>query len=395
MRTGSSFAARALSRIGATVAIVAVALALSAAPAAAHSVGGVGSTNYVSRVTAIEPKLPGVAATIVEAGGRLLLTSKTSEVTVTGYQSEPYLRIGPRGVYENVRSPAVYLNRTRQATDTGSGRADPDAAPEWHRVGDGPSYAWHDHNIHWMGQTDPPVVQSARGTYHLLFGPGGTVSQDPWKVQVTAADGTKATILGTLEWSPGPSSLPWLVIAAGLVAVSAVVGATRRWAPLLGGLIAIALAFDVVHGIGIALDYSASPPTQIAKFVSGSAYGIAGWIIAAFGVKLLARRSIDGLYATIFGGLSIALFGGLLDISYLSKTEIPFALGTGLARASVTVALGLGIGAAAGALVAIKRNPEVQLDLLLDENANGGNANDPAETAAELAAERPAGVLDA
>ena len=48
-----------------------------------------------------------------------------------GYQDEPYLRVGPDGVFENRRSPAVYLNANRRGSTAVPRSADPDAEPDW------------------------------------------------------------------------------------------------------------------------------------------------------------------------------------------------------------------------------------------------------------------------
>ena len=53
---------------------------------------------------------------VIENGRRLELTNDSSAtVVVSGYENEPYLRIGPDGVFENTRSPAVFQNRSLNA----------------------------------------------------------------------------------------------------------------------------------------------------------------------------------------------------------------------------------------------------------------------------------------
>ena len=60
------------------------------------------------------PAVPGITARVVDLGNKFELTNRTStEITVLGYEGEPYLRIGPNGVFENLHSQATYINRTR------------------------------------------------------------------------------------------------------------------------------------------------------------------------------------------------------------------------------------------------------------------------------------------
>ena len=48
------------------------------------------------------------------SAARLELTNDTdTDVIVRATEGEPYLRIGPDGVFENLLSPATYINRTR------------------------------------------------------------------------------------------------------------------------------------------------------------------------------------------------------------------------------------------------------------------------------------------
>ena len=77
---------------------------------------GVSSSNWVTKVLSLEPALAGVTVKSVQLGNLIQITSRNSELIVLGYLGEPYLRVGPGGVYQNLRSPATYLNRTRLGT---------------------------------------------------------------------------------------------------------------------------------------------------------------------------------------------------------------------------------------------------------------------------------------
>src|SRR5947209_10016612 len=85
----------------------------TAAPAAAHSAtGGPISTDWRSTLEAVTPAVTGVRVSVVDLSQRLELSNAgPTEVMVLGYHGEPYLRVGPAGVFENVRSPAHFLNR--------------------------------------------------------------------------------------------------------------------------------------------------------------------------------------------------------------------------------------------------------------------------------------------
>ncbi|HEY6706022.1 MAG TPA: hypothetical protein VJB61_00310, partial [Actinomycetota bacterium] len=124
----------------------------SAGPAAAHPLGaGTEASNYRTGIRGIDQGAPGISVRTVP-GEQLELTNRSDkEVVVLGYRLEPYLRIGPGGVYENQRSPSTYTNRFRTAPADIPSEFDPKAAPDWRRVGDGPSAAWHDHRSHWTG----------------------------------------------------------------------------------------------------------------------------------------------------------------------------------------------------------------------------------------------------
>ena len=104
-------------RILLSVVTALVVLAVDATPAAAHTVSGQGSTNFRTTVTGVRPPTPGLTVRSVELGSRLEVTwTGPEDLTILGYAGEPYLRVGPDGVYRNRRSPATYLNVSRNQT---------------------------------------------------------------------------------------------------------------------------------------------------------------------------------------------------------------------------------------------------------------------------------------
>ena len=122
-----------------------------------------------------------------------------------GYEAEPYVRIGADGtVAENVRSPAVYLNRTRLGSSPVPESADAEAEPEWRRVGTGGTFVWHDHRTHWMAAGVPPRPVD-------------------WTVPLII-DGQRVTVSGRYEPVPVPSALPWLGLLVASFVVTVLVG---------------------------------------------------------------------------------------------------------------------------------------------------------------------------
>src|SRR5258705_160225 len=80
-----------------------VAVVLMAVPASAHNASGPRPTNYLTTLGSISPRIPGVTVRVVELGNKLELTNRTdTDVVVLGYNRDPYLRVGPRGLYENL-----------------------------------------------------------------------------------------------------------------------------------------------------------------------------------------------------------------------------------------------------------------------------------------------------
>lgn len=186
-------------------------LMAGASPVAADAPG---PTDYRTEVLAIEPPSSEFEVEII-GGDSFVLLRQTDDVVIEilGYRGEPYLRFEADGTIEqNLRSPAVYLNEERYGSDESDlpALADADAPPEWDVVGDGGSYAWHDHRAHWMLD-------------ELPFGkrPGDQILEGVIPVFV---DGREVDIRVGSYWQEPPSRLP---LFAGLAVGSA--GALLVW----------------------------------------------------------------------------------------------------------------------------------------------------------------------
>ena len=88
-----------------------------------------------------------------------LLDQHGHEVTIYGYDGEPYARILKDGTVQvNQRSPALYLNENRFAEVTVPPYADPQASPVWKTFDHSGTFLWHDHRMHYMSPATPPQV---------------------------------------------------------------------------------------------------------------------------------------------------------------------------------------------------------------------------------------------
>ena len=172
-------------------------------------------STYRTSVTDLQPRTSGLVVTSQTNGEAITLTNTSATpVVVEGYQGEPYLRVTSAGVWQNDRSPAVYLNKEQTI---GSIPNDADAAepPQWTKVSDGHRARWHDHRIHWMGATEPPSVAADPGRPHLV---------STWHIPVHVGS-TDGEIIGTLRYVPAShwgDYLTYGAIGLGVLVVVAV-----------------------------------------------------------------------------------------------------------------------------------------------------------------------------
>ena len=182
---------------------------------------------YVSNVSAVTPNVLGLFANVLGGDDKLRLSNYSGKtIVILGYQDEPYLRFEKDGVFQNMRSPATYLNRFRYPHGLKPGVADPEARPRWRRVATGATLAWWDHRIHWTQARPPRGVRNDPLKIQRVFA---------WRV-AGRADGTPFAVTGILGYSPrfAPSNTRnWLLLVAlgaGATALALAVGlGARRW----------------------------------------------------------------------------------------------------------------------------------------------------------------------
>lgn len=322
---------------------------LTAAPAAAHGVGGLEPTNYETRVDGIRPATLGLEARPVDLSDRIELRNDTDRnVTVLGYEGEPYLRIGPDGTWQNSRSPAVFLNRLRIPERAAPhGRYDADAPPDWRKVSDEPLAAWHDHRAHFMGREDPPAVQAARGTAHFVI--------RDWRIPLVY-EGKRLTITGDARWIPGPSPWPWVLAAGGLALAVAVLCRTPLWATVMELALIVLVVSESVHVVGA---WQATT-VSLGSRALASIYSLGGIVVSALALVWLRRQDPwAATPAVLVAGLFVFVAGGLADITTLTRSQLPTSLPVGLGRLTVTIALGLGAGLVIGAAGRLRAPPRM------------------------------------
>lgn len=231
-------------RRGGAVAALAAAAAAIPAPAGAHGpplpegperiprhnlIPPQDRPSYHSRVTAVEPALPGLRARILGNQDLLEVVWRGSApLEILGTGGEPMFRVSRRGVEVNRHSPSAWRSLERFGRVPVPDYADPRLAPRWEQlVGPGP-WRWNEHRAQWMRAQRPEVVGDGSRRRKVL----------DWAVPVRAGSRT-ARIRGTLRWVPNPeavreqrsevsSPLLSLAIVAAAMLLGAAIGAQVR-----------------------------------------------------------------------------------------------------------------------------------------------------------------------
>jgi hypothetical protein len=177
-----------------------------AAPASAHE----GNPDFRSEIDSVRPAVPGVSFEVLNYDADIeLVVREGHEVTIYGYEEEPYARVLADGtVQTNRRSPSTYLNTDRYAEVPVPASADPGAAPVWKTVGGSGTLRWHDHRMHYMATGTPPQVSDERERTKVFD------YEIPLRI-----DGRRGAVEGTLYWV-GPADTaktPFLVAGVAIV----------------------------------------------------------------------------------------------------------------------------------------------------------------------------------
>lgn len=322
-------------------------IVMSGSPASAHTLTGVPATNYQSVLLAPTPAVPGVTIRVRDLGARVEVSNSTrTDVVISGYAGEPFLRVGPRGVFENLRSPTVYQN---MSTITGlpypvPPEATADAVPVWSRIQGGHVARWRDRRTRHAGAT-PAAVRDAPHVSHLV---------STWSIPLQWGT-TQIVANGLIRWVPPPNPTPWIGLAAVLGAAIFVASRSDRWVPVLASATAAAVAVDVVHSLVAVVAASDSLARTSLKLLLVGLVSVSAWIAGAAAVNKLGRHR-DGLFLALYAALIIALTGGIGDAAVLGRSQVPYAVDAVVGRVLVSATMGLTVGVLLGSIGVLRRD---------------------------------------
>ena len=123
--------------------------------------------------------IPGVVPAITIANG------SAEPVTVIGARGEPFLRIGPDGVFANAVSPTWMQSGRAPQTATPISTSNDPAAARWIKISSGTRYTW----LEWRAKCSD-----------------GRTSRTPkvWQIPLVIA-GKRIALQGKTKWMPLPS----------------------------------------------------------------------------------------------------------------------------------------------------------------------------------------------
>jgi len=302
-----------------------------ATPAAAH--GGAAdanvTSNYRTSLTDV-PQIEGLSVDVVDIYGTIELTwTGTGTLIVHGYENEPYLRFDSSGVYQNQRSPATYLNQNRYANVDPPATADADATPEWAQLSAARTARWHDHRTHWMSTTPPAQVRQQPDQRHVII--------ERWEIPLTIG-GQPAVVAGTLTWTPPPSLVPWIAVAA-LIAFVIAGLLWSRWSRVAAAVAAsigtIVFTVDTAGYVALSSDTLANRIWEFA-YPAAAAWATARLIVHA------RRRTPEPTLAMFGGGLVLAVMGGIDRFDVITRSEVFSDLPAAWTRIATVLCLSTG-----------------------------------------------------
>lgn len=143
----------------------------------------------------INPAVPGVEVEVVAtANYQFLVNNPTpTELTIVATTGEPFIRIGPEGVFGNYSSPSWYDSNVPDGLlkFPDRAKAGADVAPEWRKVAREPTWGWYDHRLHPIERyLQKEVLESTE-----------PVKLGTWRVPVRYGE-QKGEIQGRFEYKP-------------------------------------------------------------------------------------------------------------------------------------------------------------------------------------------------
>jgi len=298
----------------------------------------------LTSIDSLSQDMPGATLEVVDRGEQLRLTNAgPGEIVVLGYQEEPYLRVTDNAVFENLASEAGLINGSSRGDYQAepSSSYDADAPPEWTQISSEPIAEWHDHRVHWMAETPPPLVEDPYSDHVVI---------DGWAIGFTY-DGDPVTATGDLVWEASPHPLPWL-IASAVLAIAVVVLGIRFKTVLPFVLLSLGIS-GIAHHIGAEFIGSDSWYSTLWWMVSSSPVtwvAIVAAIASAIAIGI-GRKRIEATFVGLVAAIVISVTGGIGDIAAM----IPFGI------YPYTVVLNIGLGLAAIVLCALELKKSTKL----------------------------------
>lgn len=329
---------RILRRAGVVTGVALAGIVVAAAPAQAHPLRyGDDASNWRSVVTGVTPT-GAVHASMGDGVLRLTVSLEGArEVTIAGYDDEPFVQLRTDGAFVNTKSTTTYA--VKGSTVAIPASADNKAAPSWKRVSSTPSWSWHDSRTHWPGYTLPPPVESAKDTrQHVL----------DWRIPLTA-DGTAGAITGGLDWIPGPSGGNGAAIAGASFLLIGGAFLRRRRAWVVGAGLTCLVGVDVAHCVGMAVGRVGDFGSRIAALPGHGGLSLALWLLSLATIVLLVRKNELGLYAAALLATLFCFTEALPSLAVLWRSQAVNALPLDLTRALVAVLTGASVATALAA----------------------------------------------